>query len=537
MSSDPPAPGPDDAVDSTEGLAWTSLDPRDSGLRPIVLPIVAEAPAPQRIGPFELGEELGRGAFGTVFRARRHTQQHDVAIKIFNSRLTTEEANQRFRREVAIAAQLNHPHISSIIDTGMHEGSPYIVMRLIRGPTLHDTIEAEGPFPPDEAARIMALAARAIAHAHARAVIHRDLKPSNILLQDGEPIIVDLGLSKSLIADDTFTTKGDLLGSPLFMAPEQLLGEEADPRSDVFALGGLLFYLLSGQTPRSLEEFRARRTPRLSLPQDTPKTLAGICRRALHPRPEQRFPSAQILAQALEDWRAGRPVNLAANAISSRFFALLPIIALAAGLSLALALDQPARVMSSDDSAAIPIAGGRLRLRGAEADRERPLTLSAELDGVPLWSPPTDAIPDRDTYVLARRGQTMILADKTARQWRIWQAPLADQSRSLELTLDDHPGDLKTKISVLAGARLSLSGVLETEDPRGLVWSRKPGRQLIVRIDERPTWSPPRPADRTLFGREYPIGSKDGTYFGATFLGKDENGGLRVRLIAIPPAP
>ncbi|HTN86276.1 MAG TPA: serine/threonine-protein kinase, partial [Sorangium sp.] len=201
---------------------------------------------------YELVEELGRGAMGVVYRARQLSLDRFVALKVI---LAGKHAGKRqltrFRVEARALASLSHPNIVQIYDVGEAEGVPYFALELVEGETLERRLD-RGAWSVREAARLVRTLAEAMAAAHQRGIVHRDLKPSNVLLaRDGSPKISDFGVAKRLEGGAGETQTGDLIGTPLYMAPEQAQGRSADigPAADVYSLGAILYELLAGRPP------------------------------------------------------------------------------------------------------------------------------------------------------------------------------------------------------------------------------------------------------------------------------------------------
>jgi eukaryotic-like serine/threonine-protein kinase len=206
-----------------------------------------------------LRERIGSGAAGTVYRGTEISTARDVAIKILADGAASGDAPvRRFLREAKLMTRVAHPHIVSILEVGQTpDGVFYLVMDLLSGRPLDRVLAQEGPFAPDRVTRIAIQICQALAHAHALSVVHRDLKPSNVLLLDeaiGRDLVkvVDFGIAKSLSTTTmtaTLTGPGGFVGTPLYMAPEVMVGHEVDHRADLYSLGVLLYQLSTGRLP------------------------------------------------------------------------------------------------------------------------------------------------------------------------------------------------------------------------------------------------------------------------------------------------
>ncbi|HYT77624.1 MAG TPA: serine/threonine-protein kinase [Vicinamibacterales bacterium] len=259
------------------------------------------------IGKYRVVDRVGRGGMGTVYRAIDDTLQRDVAIKVLNSELTDAEALKRFRAEAITLARLQHPSIAMLFELHEENGDLMMVMEFVRGETLQKLAERMGPMPPDFAAQLCAQALDGLAHAHRAGIIHRDLKPGNIMVtEDGLVKVMDFGIAR-ISGSEHLTGDGLTMGTPAYMAPEQVLGQEVDARSDVYAMGVVLYRLWTGQVPFNGDTPFAIAHKQLSEP-PTPLSVARphmpswcdtILARAMAKKPADRFQTAQEFKTAL----------------------------------------------------------------------------------------------------------------------------------------------------------------------------------------------------------------------------------------------
>ncbi len=207
---------------------------------------------PRRLGRYELLEVLGHGAMGVVYKAHDAFLDRTVAVKTYRQDVPiTDDVKRRFEREVRTASKLVHPNVVVVLDGGLEEGVPFLAMEFVDGPTLGAEIHRRGKLPADEALRILLEIAEGLSYAHAHGVVHRDLKPANILLSDGRARIADFGVAKLMNTGTAATTTP--VGTPSYMAPEQIDGRSVDARTDVFALAILSYEILTGRPPFSGE--------------------------------------------------------------------------------------------------------------------------------------------------------------------------------------------------------------------------------------------------------------------------------------------
>jgi len=264
----------------------------------------AKAPAVTGAARYELLGALAQGTFGVVHEARDKATGERVAIKVLRPS-SGPEAVARFEREAQAARRLDHPGIARLLDVGVTEGLPFIAFELVPGESLSEAVSEGGPLREDAAIELIAALARALAHAHERGVLHRDVSPANVLVTERGPVLIDFGLAKDLLATEALTRTGDVLGTVRFMAPELLAGQarRADERADVFGLGAVLHFALSGKPPfaaASAAELarEMERTP--PPPAGASPRVAALLARLLAPHPEQRPASAKAVLELLE---------------------------------------------------------------------------------------------------------------------------------------------------------------------------------------------------------------------------------------------
>jgi serine/threonine-protein kinase len=217
-------------------------------------PAAASSLATALTGRYTVERELGAGGMATVYLAHDLRHDRDVAIKVLRPDLAESLGRERFLREIRLAARLNHPHILPLHDSGEAGGDLFFVMPLVEGQTLRDRLRLESPLPVDFAVRIASEIADALDYAHRHDVVHRDVKPENILLHEGHALVADFGIGRAIVAASasgatTLTQLGVMVGTPTYMSPEQAAGDEVDGRSDLFALGCVLYEMLTGEPP------------------------------------------------------------------------------------------------------------------------------------------------------------------------------------------------------------------------------------------------------------------------------------------------
>ncbi|HXG87491.1 MAG TPA: protein kinase [Vicinamibacterales bacterium] len=260
-------------------------------------------------GRYRLGRLLGAGGMAMVYLAEDRKHGRAVAIKVLRQDLAESLGRDRFLREIQLAARLTHPHILPLYDSGEADGILYFVMPVMQGQTLRERLVARRSLPLDDALRIAAEVADALDYAHRQDIVHRDIKPENILLHEGHAIVADFGIGKALAAaavgDATVTQMGVMVGTPAYLSPEQAAGDTLDGRSDLFALGCVLYEMLAGELAFSGPTVQAIIAKRLteSPPavtdrrSDVPAAIAAAVARLLTRDPQARFATgAEVVA-------------------------------------------------------------------------------------------------------------------------------------------------------------------------------------------------------------------------------------------------
>jgi len=284
---------------------------------------------PKRLGQYELLEVLGQGGMGVVYRAVQYVGEipiREVALKLVRTDQWFGVENTqsgvllaRFREETRFAAQLQHDNIVRVYDVGQIDGLDYFSMELIEGTDLSSVIKLQ-QLSYFKIAETLVSVARAVSFAHAKGIVHRDLKPSNILLDSQlKPYIADFGLAKSTSGNSDLTQTGQVLGTAGYMAPEQAAGDYKNVGvfADIYGLGGLLYFCLTGQAPFISENIldalvqvlESEPIPPKTLKPQIPRSLELICMRCLEKKPEDRYANAKEVAEDLERFLKGRPTH------------------------------------------------------------------------------------------------------------------------------------------------------------------------------------------------------------------------------------
>jgi len=272
-----------------------------------------------KIGRYEILDKLGQGAMGIVYKAMDPNIGRIVALKTMTQSASLPEAQKkeyadRFFREAKAAGSLQHPNIVTIYDMDEDEGTPYIVMEYVEGTSLAKLIEEKGRIPWDEAVRIIKQTAEGLSFAHEKGIVHRDIKPDNILIdKNGRPVVTDFGIAH--LQESSLTRTGEVLGTPFFMSPEQILEGRLDARSDLFSLGVVFYLMLTGKRPFRGETissicYHIVHTSPEPLPTDDsiPSHIMPILGKMLEKDPDRRYPGEKPLIADLEKAVAGQTV-------------------------------------------------------------------------------------------------------------------------------------------------------------------------------------------------------------------------------------
>jgi len=264
---------------------------------------------------YVIERQVGEGGMATVYRAKDVKHERTVAVKVLRQELSVSLGADRFLREIRVAANLQHPNILGLYDSGESEGLLYYVMPFVEGESLRDRLNREQQLPLSDALQIVREAAEALQYAHERGIVHRDIKPENILLQGGHAVVADFGIARAVsqASEDKLTQTGMAVGTPHYMSPEQSLGSEhVDARSDVYSLGCVLYETLIGQPPftgpnamaimarHSMEVVPSLQVVRASVPDEVEDAVL----QALEKTPADRFQTMKELAERLSEAEA-----------------------------------------------------------------------------------------------------------------------------------------------------------------------------------------------------------------------------------------
>jgi serine/threonine-protein kinase len=269
---------------------------------------------PRTLGRYQILSLLGEGGMGCVYKALDPVIGRTVAIKTLTAGLGEEELaefKRRFLREARTAGRVAHPNVVTIYDVGEADGTPFIAMEYVEGRTLRAVLDADGSLGAEAACRIATQVAAGLAAAHKLSIVHRDVKPANIMITAGASVkLMDFGIAK--LPDGTKTQTGLILGSPIYVAPEQVIGRSVDGRSDVFSLGVVLYEMLTGSVPFGglavgallYSVLNEAHPPPSAYNTRVPAVFERILARALAKHPDDRYQDAEEFARDLRGWRA-----------------------------------------------------------------------------------------------------------------------------------------------------------------------------------------------------------------------------------------
>ncbi len=273
----------------------------------------------QTVGKYKIIDRVGRGGMGTVYRALDETLNREVALKVVNAELTDPDVAKRFRAEAITVARLSHPCIATIYDLFQHDGQWLMVMEFVRGETLEHMVERMGALSPQRAAELCMQVLAALAYAHSMGVVHRDLKPANLMITETGAIkIMDFGIARVTGTEHlTHAWPGAMMGTPAYMAPEQVRGDEIDSRADLYAMGVVFYRLTTAKLPftgttqfaMAQSQVNDPPTPLATFRSDLPPWVEPVIARALAKMPDERFQSAAEFHEALARSLAGLPLS------------------------------------------------------------------------------------------------------------------------------------------------------------------------------------------------------------------------------------
>jgi hypothetical protein len=416
-------------------------------------------------GRYAIERELGSGGMATVWLARDLRYDRAVAVKVLRPDLSAALGADRFLREIRITAQLNHPHVLPLLDSGEADGLLYYVMPYVAGGSLRERLVPGRPLPLDAALHVVSHVAAALEHAHRHGVVHRDVKPENVLFSDGEPIVADFGIARAVTSagGGRLTRTGFPLGTPGYMSPEQAAGGgRLDARTDVFGLACVAYEMVVGGTPEMWPTEEAVRLGRFLDASDRHRawldTLPGraeqVLVRALAVRPDDRYATPDAFAAALSAAAAGAPKLTEAQVHA--------VLQRAAELQAIQPTQDGALTVGAVEQVAAQVGIPPEHVRQAVREIVGPIPIAHQPIGAAAAPGAPPALPPRTNVVV--RGQRLTVARTVAR----------------EISVSEHAG-------VLAALRTALGAEGDVvRDGRALTWRSSaagtPDRSLVVTL-------------------------------------------------------
>ncbi len=277
------------------------------------MPDILERLRPPLADRYLIERELGQGGMATVYLARDIKHDREVAIKVLNPELSASIGGERFEREIKLAAKLQHPHILGMYDSGQADGLLYYVMPFVKGESLRDRLDREGQLPIEDAVQLILEVADALGHAHSQGIVHRDIKPENVLLSNGHALVADFGIARAAqeAGAQKLTQTGMAVGTPVYMSPEQAVGDPVGPTSDLYSLGCVLYELLAGEPPftaknaqalmarHAMEAVPSIRIVRNTVPEEVEDAIFAAMAKVPADRPKDAAHFAELLGMPL----------------------------------------------------------------------------------------------------------------------------------------------------------------------------------------------------------------------------------------------
>ena len=429
-------------------------------------------------GKYLIQEELGRGSYGVVFHARHLGLERDVALKtLLPQAFLQTDIVERFQREAQLVSHLKHRHIVSLYDFGESDGVLYMAMEYILGRQLHQAIREEAPFETERAVRIARQILDALRDAHAKGIVHRDLKPENIVLcsDEGEPDMVkvlDFGIAKLTGPDEelgalrTLTIQGYVLGTPQYMSPETITGDTVDARADLYAVGMLLYEMLTGSHPFEaanpsaiLMRHLSDPIPPLPDPEVENSHIGYALRKALEKDPADRIESAEVFIETLDGLReTPKPPS---QGPKKGLIALISVAIAAAIIVLGLGIWGLFALLGGDDGGDPPVATAPTEDAGAPEPAPEP-----EAPPQPVAGPAVDVA---QRTVSRAMGSATIAASERAEAAR--KSPENPPDRTV-VRFNTTPAGAKVVVNGRAVGTTPCSTVIQGKDPARITMTK-----------------------------------------------------------------